>query len=441
MRRRRFGRVIAGLICVAALLPSLPAKSWSQGTQLTWVGPGGAGVGPFGNFDLDYGPRSTTGTLGTFGVHTYTAFQSPDGHFIPHTRLSFSPDSTPLQVNDRAALNAVSGAHNVSSALYPPNGGSGRFVHETASVAYHAPTKKWFAIWASFMKIRPQDTPADPDISYYGENLPGLGWIGMKTFSDVPGSTGPNPAWGPVLNQKEARLFVGDAHEEGLYQGDARNPPTFDVSSWADIATGPSDPFPNAAPRYTAYAEPGALFVGDVLYVAMTGIWCTAPDDVRTCRGDIVLVKSTNFGATWVAVGEVLDTDPGLPHCGEPIGASLRTATSLYIHPDGTKRMLVSPLVPINAEAALYQGVCEYIFYDIGQADLMPQGAGIYPPASGSTFNAGPFIQNGAATYHPFKQRIVNGRHENSCLTAQPPYPPAVPPANCKPYREFELNP
>src|SRR5205807_361063 len=108
-----------------------------------------------------------------------------------------------------------------------------------------------------------------PDAQHvYGQNAVTNGWIGMKTMSNSANSW-PDPVMS-TLSAKETRLFVGSQYQSGL-QGTS--------DTWAqgtpfDPCALPAATCPNS---YIVYTEPGAIYDGDTLYVALTGNYCPSP--------------------------------------------------------------------------------------------------------------------------------------------------------------------
>jgi hypothetical protein len=331
-------------------------------TQLSWDS---YGTGNLGNFDLDL--QVNNGLTGIFApwnatYGTHSAVNVDGSGFIDvNSHLGFVlPSNSPEFVRDQ---NAGGGALNAASVLSSGTSGSpfsqeGRWVHETSTLAFDPATssRKWMAFWDTLVKSHPFSGPSDP---YYiaptnactdfatsqplGKNFGNYGWIGMRTWSNSSASQ-PDPDLS-TLSAKETRLFVGTGYNNAIEST---------TNSWA---TGtPFDPVPSDT-KYLVYSEPGAFRdpSSGVLYVAMTGNWCSGSE----AYGDIILVKSSNDGATWQYVGVVLTAAQATA-----IDSTWAyfTASSIHQDPsDGSIRLIVTGM-QFYASGGDYQGIVELSF-------------------------------------------------------------------------------
>ncbi len=348
--------------------------------------------GALGNFDQDFGvpDGAHARVFGTTSIVDTT---------VDATAGPFDTVSTRLSEVDAAAPRCVADLGPLNEPTYLDDAVEGklRWRHEVSTVAWHAATRRWVMLWHTY----PANAAGDRLFSY--------GWIGLKTMSNVasppppaPPLTTPAPDLA-TLTPRETRLFVGLLTDPRLQAAS---------DAWA---TGtPHDPVPGDT-RYVLFTEPGALYVGDVLYLALTGMTCPA----NPCVGDVLLFSSTDEGATWAYRGRPLvPADAGRFN---PL-FQFFTAPSLYVDPgSGRVRLIVSPQNPLQ----IYQGLFEFEFADLATATLKRDGTGapiatyVIPPAS-------PLIHEGAGSFDP----LTGGRMIGKTFGGEP-----------APFRVFEKSP
>lgn len=344
--------------------------------------------GALGNFDQDFGVPDLAHAR-MFGA-TSIVDHAADGFDTVSSRLSQVDASAP-----RCALDL--GPLNEATPLNDPVEGALHWRHEVSTIAWHAATRRWVMLWHTY----PANAAGDRLFSY--------GWIGLKTMSNTasppppaPPLTTPAPDLA-TLSPRETRLFIGLLTDSRLFPAS---------EAWA---TGtPRDPVPGDT-RYVLFTEPGALFVGDVLYLALTGMTCPG----NPCIGDVLLFSSNDEGATWT-------------YRGRPLAASdaarfnptfqFFTAPSMYVDPgSGRVRLIVSPQNPLQ----IYQGLFEFEFADLAAATLKRDATGtpiatyVIPPAS-------PLIHEGAGSFDP----LTGGRMIGKTFGGEP-----------APFRVFEKAP
>jgi len=260
------------------------------------------------------------------------------------------------------------------------------------------------AIWQTFPKSHPYSGEGDPyyidpgefgscgavnDEQPVGRNFPEYGWIGMRTW-DNTNNAHPDPDLSSI--DTEVRMFAGLNYDSSIESS---------TSGWA---TGtPIDPVPSNS-LYQIYSEPGAFVVDGTLYVAMTGNYCLEGQTY----GDIILVKSTNWGASWSYVGILLTAGHA-----QAIDAdwAYYTASSMHRDPsDNTIRLIVTGM-QYDSSGSRYQGIVEYAFSNIATGALVSVG-GVPAPIVYEPKESGVFT--GAGTYN-----ISTGKHVISrlCIT------------------------
>lgn len=380
-------------------------------TQLSWDS---YGAGSMGNFDLDL--QVNNGLTGPFSPYnatygTHSAVNMDGSGFITvANRLGFVlTNNDPEFIRDQGA---GGGALN-SDATLPPNttgapfAQEGRWSHETSTLAFNpaGTSRKWTAFWQTMVKSHPFNGPGpyyiaptyicgdDSTMAPLGKNFPAYGWIGMKHWSNTSDSQ-PNPDL-TTLDTQETRLFVGLGYNNSLQSI---------TDSWA---TGtPFDPVPGNT-KYAAYSEPGAYMDTSTgtLYLAMSGNYCVGSQGYD----DVLLLKSTDDGATWQYLGVVLTAAQATAI--DPTWVSF-TASSLHQDPtDGTIRIIVSGVTAASA-GGIYQGLVEFEFSNIATATLLTVGGN---PAVQGFEAKQPGVFTGAGTFnlstgkHVEGQVVVNG--------------------------------
>jgi hypothetical protein len=402
--------VVAILMCFV-----LAAVAYNV-TQITWDS---YGAGNSGNFDLDLqvnnglsGPFSPYNA--TYGTHSATNFDA-SGFFTVANRLGFVlTHNNPQFVRDQ---NAGGGALNVATTLPANTNGApfpqeGRWVHETSTLAFNSSSRKWTSFWQTYVKSHPFSGPNDP---YYipptgvcgdtaqsaplGKGFPAYGWIGMKHWSNTSDSQ-PNPDL-TTLDSKETRLFAGLGYDNSLQSI---------TDSWA---TGtPFDPVPGNT-KYAAYSEPGAYMDTSTgtLYVAMSGNYCVGSQGYN----DVVLVKSTDDGATWQHIGVVLTAAQATAIDSTWVAF---TASSVHQNPsDGTMRLVVTGVT----SGGIYQGIVEFEFSNIATGTLLTVGGN---PAVQGFEAKQPGNFTGAGTFNLSTGKHIEGQVNGGTTT----------------FAEFELN-
>ncbi len=377
----RFPRKTAGAFVTALLfLPAVTATPTQAASrvEISFPAPGG---GNKGNFDLDLAVDNhvSGAQAATYGTHSQTSVDTA-GYFLVRNRLGKVLDANPRVVSDVVALND-------NHATFDLFEGDLRWTHEVSTVAWDPITRKWHVFWHTFPKTHPAASPP------YGKNKVQFGWIGMKTMSNIGGSSHPDPNLS-TLSAKETRLFRGKTY-------DARLQPSTDA--WAQAT--PSDPVPGNT-KYTAYSEPAAYNDNGVLYVSMTGFSCPTP---LTCAGDVIMVRSTDGGATWSFVGVTLAAADAARFDARYTNF---TASAIYRSPsDGTLRLIVSPVGRGTLGAGTYQGILEFEFTSLVAGTVVRDATGKpvtrfeIPPEGSSVFT-------GAGSFHHGTGNRSLGRHQ-----------------------------
>ena len=330
-------------------------------------------AGPLGNFDADMAVDNTLAAPngGVYGTHSYT-WRDTDGLFQVRNYLGFAFDSSPRHLYSVGQLNSN---HRYND---PIEGNIG-WAHETSTVAYNPTTKKWVFFWMTFPK-KLNDTP-------YDENLVAYGWIGRKTADNVATSAHPDPNLS-TLSTHETRMWKGTGYTNRLQAT---------TDSWA---TGDPvlPPFPAGSPSYLAFAEPGATYVGNTLYL----IVAAHRQSGSSFPADLHLFKSTNDGTSWTHVKKVLDASVASQF---NFTFSYFTAPSLYTTATGKQRLMVTPSNFLGS----YRGVLEFEFTDINTGNLVLQNN--KPKIFNSVpdnYYSGHF---GAGSWHPGLNRIQFSKH------------------------------
>jgi hypothetical protein len=401
-------RVKVVLVCVMLMAGVALAVNV---TQMSWDT---YGAGTMGNFDLDL--QVNNGLSGpftpynaTYGTHSVTSTDA-SGFFIVTNRLGFVlTHNSPEFVRDQ---NAGGGGLNAPTQLPANTSGApftqeGRWTHETSTVAFNPATtsRKWTTFWHTMVKSHPFSGSGDP---YYippsyvcgdnsqsaplGKNFPANGWIGMKHWSNTSDSQ-PNPDL-TTLDAKETRLFVGLGYDNSLQSI---------TNSWA---TGtPFDPVPGNS-KYAVYSEPGAYLDTSTgtLYVAMSGNYCVGSQGYN----DVLLVKSTDDGATWQYIGVVLTAAQATAIDSTWVAF---TASSLHQNPsDGTIRLIVTGV----STGGIYQGIVEFEFSNIATGTLLTVGGN---PAVQGFEAKQPGNFTGAGTFNLSTGKHVEGQVNGGTTT------------------------
>ena len=390
--------------------------------QVVWDS---SGQGNYGNFDLDFQVNAGPYPVNvTYGTHSAVSFDA-NGFYIVNNRLgwvsTFMNPPGPDFVQDVGALNVPNPLAAVNSPS-TPNKLEMRWIHETSTLAYDTLSKKWIGFWHTYLVSHPYNNgpnpgPSDPwyiaptgicsDTSTTAAFPSGrpyfrYGWIGMKTWTDQPGSSWATPDLA-TLSAMESRVFKGEGYVDTIQST---------TDSWA---TG-SPAFPRGAPTgpavggvYAVFLEPGAYMDNSTgtLYLAMTALYVT------NCNGygDIILMKSNDDGATWTYVNTVLTAQQATAI--DPTWVSF-TASSMHQDPhDGSIRLIVSGVDSTSS----YKGIVEFKFANIAAGTLAtlgnnlwvqgfePKQPGVFSGAGTFNFSTGKHIEGQIATSSvPFQE-------------------------------------